>query len=125
MKQVIETPDAPAPIGPYSQAILANDTLYVSGQIGLNPATGKLVSDTVETETEQVLKNLQAVLRAADMDMGNVVKCSIFLSNMQQFGRVNHVYATYFTENPPARETVEVSHLPLGVCVEISCIAVR
>jgi len=124
MKRSIETPHAPAPIGPYSQAVLAGDTLYVSGQIALDATTGKLVTDSITAETEQVMQNLKAVLQAAHMDFTNVVKCSIFLSDMGSFAQVNEVYGTYFQQDPPARETVEVSQLPKGVNVEISCIAV-
>ena len=125
MKKVIETSEAPAPIGPYNQAILSNDTLYVSGQIAINPTTGELVMDTLEKETLQVMQNLEAVLAAVEMNFSNVVKCSIFLSDMNSFGVVNDIYGTYFKDNYPARETVEVACLPKSVNVEISCIAVR
>ncbi len=125
MKKIIETTEAPAPIGPYSQAVLVNDTLYVSGQIAINPATGELVMDTLEKETLQVMQNLEAVLAAAEMNFSNVVKCGIFLSDMNSFSVVNEIYGTYFKTNPPARETVEVACLPKSVNVEISCIAVR
>ena len=125
MKTIIETSEAPAPIGPYSQAVLVKDTLYVSGQIAINPATGELVMDTLEKETLQVMQNLEAVLAAAEMNFSNVVKCGIFLSDMNSFGVVNEIYGTYFQSNPPARETVEVACLPKSVNVEISCIAVR
>jgi len=125
MKKVIETSEAPAPIGPYNQAILSNDTLYVSGQIAINPTTGELVMDTLEKETLQVMQNLEAVLAAAEMNFSNVVKCSIFLSDMNSFGVVNDIYGTFFKDNYPARETVEVACLPKSVNVEISCIAVR
>ena len=121
---VINSADAPEPIGPYSQAILRNNTLYVSGQIAINSATGKLVSDSIEAETGQVMKNLEAVLAAANLTFSNVVKCSIFVKDLNNFGKINAVYGTYFTEDPPARETVEVSRLPKDVNVEISCIAV-
>ncbi|MCR9250903.1 MAG: RidA family protein [bacterium] len=124
MKKIINTSNAPAPIGPYSQAVLSNGTLYVSGQIAINPETGNLVEDNIEEETLQVMKNLKAILVAAEMDFSNVVKCSIFIKNMGDFGRINEVYGQYFPENPPARETVEVSVLPKNVNVEISCIAV-
>lgn len=124
MKKIINTSDAPAPIGPYSQAVLSNGTLYVSGQIAINPETGNLIEDNIEEETLQVMKNLKAILVAAEMDFSNVVKCSIFIKNMGDFGRINEVYGQYFPENPPARETVEVSVLPKNVNVEISCIAV-
>lgn len=124
MKKIINTSDAPAPIGPYSQAVLSNGSLYVSGQIAINPETGNLVEDNIEEETLQVMKNLKAILVAAEMDFTNVVKCSIFIKNMGDFARINEVYGQYFQENPPARETVEVSVLPKNVNVEISCIAV-
>lgn len=125
MKQVIFTDKAPAPIGPYSQAILIGDTLYASGQIAINPVTGELITNNLEQETVQVMENLKAVLDAADMSFSHVVKCSIFLSDMNNFNIVNTIYANYFEENPPARETVEVSVLPKHVNVEISLIAVK
>ena len=123
MKTIIKTDQAPAPIGPYNQAILANGVLYVSGQVPIDPATGELVSGSIEVETEQVMKNLQAILEAARTSFDAVVKCSIFISDMGQFARINAVYGNYFSEDAPARETVEVSQLPKGVNVEISCIA--
>lgn len=125
MKKVIQIPGAPAPIGPYSQAILKNDTLYVSGQIPLNPATGELMVQNIEEATHQVLKNIGALLAEAGMEYGHVVKCSIFVKDLNDFAAVNAVYAKYFESNPPARETVEVSRLPLNVPVEISCIAIH
>lgn len=125
MKKVIQIPGAPAPIGPYSQAILKNDTLYVSGQIPLNPATGELMVQNIEEATHQVLKNIGALLAEAGMEYGHVVKCSIFVKDLNDFAAVNAVYAQYFESNPPARETVEVSRLPLDVPVEISCIAIH
>jgi 2-iminobutanoate/2-iminopropanoate deaminase len=124
-KKIISTPDAPAAIGPYSQAILAGNTLYCSGQIALNPATGELVMDSIEAETHQVMSNVKAVLAAAEMDLTNVVKCSIFMSSMDYYGAINTVYAEYFTENPPAREAFAVKTLPKGVNVEISVTAVK
>ena len=123
MKTTIQTNNAPAPIGPYSQAIRAGGTLYVSGQIAIIPSTGELADGSIEAETEQVMKNIGAILDEAGMDYSNVVKCSIFVSDMNNFSRVNEIYGKYFTENPPARETVEVSALPKFVNVEISCIA--
>ncbi len=123
MKTIINSPHAPAPIGPYSQAVLYNNVLYVSGQIPLNAETGELLSGTIEEETELVMQNLKAVLAAADMDFSNVLKCSIFLSDMSLFARVNEVYGEYFPSEPPARETVAVKTLPKEVNVEISCIA--
>lgn len=122
-KKVIFTPKAPAPIGPYSQAILKNDTLYASGQIAINPSTGDLVLDSIPAETHQVMQNIQAVLEAANMTFDDIIKCSIFLSDMNNFGQVNEVYGSYFTKDFPARETVEVSCLPKNVNVEISFIA--
>ncbi len=125
-KEIIQTKQAPAPIGPYSQAVLVGNTLYTSGQIALHPETGALLCDDIETETTRVMVNLKAVLHAADMDFTNVVKCSIFLSDMENFPRVNAVYARYFDESQaPARETVQVERLPKSVNVEISAIAVK
>lgn len=124
-KEVIYSSGAPAPIGPYSQAIMAGDTLYVSGQIPIDSASGEIVSGNIGLETEQVMKNIKAVLNAAGMDFANVVKCSIFLNDMNNFPKVNEAYGKYFTSNPPARETVEVSRLPKDVNVEISCIAIK
>lgn len=125
MKKAIQIPGAPAPIGPYSQAILHDQTLYVSGQIPLNPITGALEMDTIEQATNRVLTNIQALLQEADMDFSHVVKCSIFLRDLADFARVNEVYASYFSGIFPARETVQVSRLPLDVSIEISCIAVK
>lgn len=123
MKTIIESKGAPAPIGPYSQAVMLNGTLYVSGQIALDPATGELHTATIEQETEQIMQNLHAILKAAGLDFEHVAKCSIFLSDMGDFSRVNEVYGRYFPVNPPARETVAVKTLPKNVNVEISCIA--
>ncbi len=122
--KIINTSDAPAPIGPYSQSVLANGTLYVSGQIPLDPESGDLIEGTIEQETKQVMQNLEAILEAAGASFSKVVKCSIFVKNMTDFTRINAVYGEYFRENYPARETVEVSALPKGVNVEISCIAI-
>ena len=122
---IINSPNAPAPIGPYSQATLVNGTLYVSGQIPLNQETGELVNSSIEEETHMVMKNLQFILAEAGMDFSNVVKCSIFVKDLNNFGRINETYGSYFTSNPPARETVEVSRLPKDVNVEISCIATK
>ena len=125
MKKIITTTEAPSPIGPYSQAILINGTLYTSGQIALDAKTGELVLDTIQLETKKVMENMRAVLKAADMTFENVVKTSIFLSSMKNFDEVNKVYASYFNEDEaPARETVEVAELPKQVNVEISMIAV-
>ena len=124
MKKIIKTTDAPAPLGPYSQAILAGDTLFISGQIAINPVNSELVTDDIEQETEQVLRNLKAILEAAEMNFTDVVKSSIFISDMNNFGRINAVYGKYFDEETaPARETVEVANLPKFVNVEISMIA--
>ncbi|GAA4423340.1 RidA family protein [Pontibacter saemangeumensis] len=122
---IITSPQAPAPIGPYSQATLANGTLYVSGQIALDQASGNLISDSIESETHQVMKNLQAILAEAGMGFEHVLKCSIFVKDLNNFGRINETYGSYFSSNPPARETVEVSRLPKDVNVEISCIAAK
>jgi len=125
MKKIINTPNAPAPIGPYNQAVLVGNTLYTSGQIALHPETMELVMDTIEAETKQVMENMKAVLAAADMSFDNVIKTSIFISDMHNFAKINAVYGTYFNEDTaPARETVEVANLPKFVNVEISMIAV-
>lgn len=122
--EVIKTDKAPAPIGPYNQAIKAGDTLYISGQIPYHPVTGIWVNENIKAETTRVMENLEAILEAAGMTFGHVVKCSIFLADMGQFPEVNEVYGSYFTDNFPARETVQVAKLPLGVNVEISAVAV-
>lgn len=124
MHEIINSQNAPSPIGPYSQATLAGNTLYMSGQIPIDPSSGELVSGTIEEETIMVMKNLQAVLSEAGASFSNVVKCSIFVKDMNDFGKINDTYGQYFQENPPARETVEVSRLPKDVRVEISCIAI-
>lgn len=123
--QIIFTSEAPAPIGPYSQAVLAGNTLYVSGQIALDPDTGELINENITEETHAVMKNMEAVLRAAGFGFSDVVKCTIFIREMGQFSVINEAYGQYFKSNPPARETVEVSRLPKNVSVEISCIAVK
>ena len=126
MKKIITTKNAPAPIGPYNQAILVNDTLYLSGQIGLDPRLMKMVEGDIKKETEQVMENLKNVLEAAEMNFNHVIKSSIFLSDMEDFGEVNEVYGSYFlNETAPARETVAVRTLPKYVRVEISMIAVK
>ena len=126
MKKIIFTEKAPAPIGPYNQAILVGNTLYTSGQIALNPATMELVLNDIETETKQVMENLKAVLAAADMTFENVIKTTIFIMNMGDFTRINAVYGSYFDEaTAPARETVQVACLPKNVNIEISMIAVK
>jgi len=125
MKKIIFTENAPAPIGPYNQAVLKGDTLYTSGQIAINQATGELVTTTIEAETKQVMENIKAVLEAAGMTFENVVKTSIFITNMNDFGSINSVYGAYFNEKTaPARETVQVAGLPKNVNVEISMIAI-
>jgi 2-iminobutanoate/2-iminopropanoate deaminase len=126
MKKIIITDKAPAPIGPYNQAVLVGNTLYASGQIALNPATMELVLDDIETETKQVMENMKAVLEAAEMTFENVVKTTIFIMDMNDFARINSVYGSYFDEKTaPARETVQVAGLPKGVNVEISMTAVN
>ena len=125
MKKIINTENAPKAIGPYSQAILSGNTLYCSGQIAINPATGNLVIDNITEETNQVMQNILAVLKAADMNFENVVKCSIFMKDMKDYSAINEVYAKSFSKNPPAREAVQVSVLPKNVNVEISIIAVK
>jgi len=126
MKKIIYTNKAPAPIGPYNQAVLVGNTLYTSGQIALNPATMELVLDDIETETKQVMENMKAVLAAADMTFENVIKTTIFIMNMGDFARINTVYGSYFDETTaPARETVQVACLPKNVNIEISMIAVK
>lgn len=126
MKKIIKTPQAPAPIGPYNQAVLSGNTLYTSGQIAIDPQTNELIIDDLEKETNLVMQNLKAVLEAADMTFENVIKTSIFISDMNNFQQINKVYATYFNEETaPARETVEVANLPKFVNVEISAIAVK
>lgn len=124
-KQIIQTKEAPAPIGPYNQAILAGDTLYVSGQIALDAQSGELINENITAETHQVMKNLEAILSEAGMGFSDVVKCSIFVKDMGNFATINEAYGMYFKENPPARETVEVARLPKDVNVEISCIAIK
>lgn len=123
-KQVVSTTDAPAAIGPYSQAIRAGNMLFVSGQIPLNPQTGEMVGATAAEQARQVLSNLRAVLQAAGASLDNVVKTTIFLTDLGQFAEVNAVYAEFFPQNPPARSTVQVSALPRGAQVEIEAIAI-
>ena len=124
MKRIIQTEKAPAPIGPYNQAVLAGETLYVSGQIPMDPVTNELVSGDIKKETLQVMKNLEAVLKAAGLDFSHVVKASIFVKDMNQFSQINEVYGSFFNpDSAPARETVEVANLPKFVNVEISMIA--
>ena len=125
MKKIIFTEKAPAPIGPYSQAVLNGNTLYTSGQIALHPGTGELITGDIEMETKQVMENMKAVLEAAGMTFENVIKTTIFISDMNDFAKINGVYGSYFNEKTaPARETVQVAKLPKNVNVEISMIAV-
>jgi len=125
MKKIIKTKNAPSPVGPYNQAILFNNTLYASGQIAINPLNNQIINEDIEAETKQVMENLNEVLKEAKMNFSNVVKCTIFLKNMNDFESVNQIYSTFFNEkDAPARETVEVSMLPKNVNVEISLIAI-
>ena len=123
MKKIINTSNAPAPIGPYNQAVMTGDMLFISGQVALVPGTGDLANTDLTEETNQVMKNLKAILTEAGMDFGDVVKTTIFLSDMSLFGAVNEIYGSYFTSDYPARETVAVKGLPKNVNVEISMIA--
>tara|TARA_B110000259_G_scaffold63289_1_gene74843 strand:+ start:740 stop:1117 length:378 start_codon:yes stop_codon:yes gene_type:complete len=125
MRKTISIKNAPAPVGSYSQALLVDNTLYLSGQIAINPFDGEFKTESIETETHQVMKNILALLDAADMGIDNLVKCSIFLDNMNNFSVVDSIYSSYFNTEFPARETVEVSKLPKGVRVEISGIAIK
>ena len=126
MKKIIFTDKAPTPIGPYSQAVLAGNMLYISGQVPINPSSGKLMMSSIEEQTQQVMENLKAILSAADMTFDNVVKSTIFIMNMDDFSKINTVYGAYFSEGQaPARETVQVAKLPRSVDVEISMIAIR
>ena len=124
-KKVIYSASAPEPIGPYSQAIQAGNLLFVSGKVAIQKSTGNIITSTIQEETHQVMKNLSEILTAAGFDFSHVVKCTIFLKDMNNFPEVNEVYGSYFQKEPPARETVEVSRLPKDVHVEISCIAVK
>jgi len=125
MKSIIKTDKAPAPIGPYNQAVLAGDFLFVSGQIAMNPETGNLVTSDIESETHQVMRNIKAILNEAGLDLSNVVKTTIFLADMNDFAKVNSVYGSYLTDKFPARETVQVSVLPKNVNIEISVTAYK
>ena len=122
-KEIINTSNAPAPIGPYNQATKANNMLLVSGQIPADPTTGAIITESIEAETHQVMKNIEAILTEAGLDFSHVMKCSIFISDMNNFSRINEVYGSYFTSDYPARECVEVARLPKDVNVEISVIA--
>ena len=125
MKTIVNTSNAPAPIGPYSQAVIAGNLVFVSGQIAMSPATGELLLDDIKTETKQVMENIKAILAEAGIDFSNVVKTSIFLTDMQNFGQVNEVYGTYFAGAYPARETVQVAGLPKNVNIEITVTAIK
>ncbi len=124
-KTIVYSEKAPEPIGPYSQAVQAGNMLFISGQIAIDRSTNALVTDNIESETRLVMANLEAILKAAGMEFSNVVKSTIFLTDMGNFPKVNTIYGEFFPSNPPARETVEVKGLPKGVNVEISCIAVK
>ena len=125
MKKTVTSSKAPAPIGPYSHGVLVNGMLFVSGQVGKNPATGELMTSDIKTETKQVMENIKGILNEAEMEFINVAKTTIFLTDMNNFAAVNEVYGSYFNKDFPARETVQVSKLPLGVNVEISVVAVK
>jgi 2-iminobutanoate/2-iminopropanoate deaminase len=125
MKTIINTTNAPAPIGPYSQAVIAGNLIFVSGQVPIDPSTNEVVTGDIKTETKQVMENIKAILVEAGIDFSNIVKTSIFLTSMQDFAQVNEVYGTFFTSDFPARETVQVSALPKNVNVEISIIALK
>lgn len=123
LKKIVNTDKAPSAIGPYSQAVIHQNTIYCSGQIALDPKTNEIISAEVGEQTEQVMQNLEQILMEAGSSFSKVLKCSIFLADMNDFSKVNEIYGSYFPENPPARETVEVSRLPKDVKIEISCIA--
>lgn len=124
MKTILNTTNAPTPIGPYNQAVIYGDLLFTSGQIAINPKTGELVVDNIQDETKQVMENIMAILNAADLNFNNLIKATIFIRNMNDFAKINAVYSSYFSrENAPARETVEVSSLPKNVNIEISIVA--
>lgn len=125
MKKVVNISDAPKPLAPYSQAVLANDTLYVSGQIGIDPKTGKLVEGGVSAQTRQVMENMGRILKEENLDFSNIIKCTIFMMDMKFYAEINAVYGEYFKIDPPAREAVQVAGLPMNVDVEISCIALK
>jgi 2-iminobutanoate/2-iminopropanoate deaminase len=124
-RSTVTTPLAPAAIGPYSQGVLVGDQLYVSGQIAIDPETGSMVDGTIEEETERVLDNIGAILKAASMTFENVVKCEVVMTDVNDYAQINEVYARYFNEQPPARQAVQVEGLPRNARVEISCVAVR
>jgi len=125
MKKVINISNAPKPIAPYSQATFVNGTLYISMQIPLDPYTGKLITGDVKSQTKQIMENIKSILSEVNMDLSNIVKCSIFISDIKIYGEVNEVYGSYFKENPPAREAIQVAGLPMNVDIGMSCIAVE
>jgi len=125
MKKIIHTTQAPTPLGPYSQAIKVGDVLYVSGQVGIDPNTHEVIQDDLDGETHQVMKNIQAILHAADMDFNHIIKTTIFLADMDHYASVNDIYGSYFSTDFPAREAIEVARLPKNVNVEISVIAIK
>ncbi|MDQ3048185.1 MAG: RidA family protein [Bacteroidota bacterium] len=125
MKKIITSKNAPAPIGPYSHGVLMNNMLFVSGQVGKHPVTGELMTSDIRTETKQVMENMKSIVTDAGMELSNICKTTIFLTDMNDFAAVNEVYGSYFSGDFPARETVQVSKLPLGVNVEISVIAMK
>jgi 2-iminobutanoate/2-iminopropanoate deaminase len=125
MKKIIHTNEAPETVGPYSQAVLAGDSLYLAGQVGIDPEAGKIVEDTVEGQARQVIRNLEAVLKAADMTLENVVKTTVYLASIDDFQTVNQTYAEFFGKHPPARAAFQVAALPLGALVEIEAVAIR
>jgi len=125
MKKIVATKSAPAAVGPYSQAVWAGDTLYLSGQIAIDPSIGKLVSGRIEEQTTQIFHNIAEVLQAANLTLDNIVKTTVFVTDIANFAKVNAIYAEFFTANPPARSTVGVKELPLGALVEIESIAVK
>ncbi|WP_029689226.1 RidA family protein [Thermoanaerobacter sp. A7A] len=123
MKTIINTDAAPKAIGPYSQAIMVDGFLYTSGQIAIDPATGEFVEGGIEAQTERVLENIKAILKAAGMDLNNVIKTTVFVTNMGDFAKINEIYGRYFKDNPPARSLVEVKSLPKGALIEIEVVA--
>ncbi|AEM78954.1 RidA family protein [Thermoanaerobacter wiegelii] len=123
MKTIINTDAAPKAIGPYSQAVMIDGFLYTSGQIAIDPATGELVEGGIEAQTERVLENIKAILKAAGMDLNNVIKTTVFVTNMEDFAKINEIYGRYFKDNPPARSLVEVKSLPKGALIEIEVVA--
>ncbi len=123
MKKIIFTPNAPKPVGPYSQAVLSNNLLFISGQIPIDPKTGKMEAHSIQDQAKQVMENIKTILSEAGMNFSDVVKSSIFITDMNNFSVINEVYGSYFSENPPARETIQISKLPLNADVEISMIA--